>query len=265
MSARPAAVAGAFYPSEAEALAATVATLLENAPAPTPVRTAQRPPKAMILPHAGYAYSGPVAATGYRLLAPAAERIRRVILLGPAHRVHLSGMALPSVDRFEVPTGSVMLDRALIETLEDLPGTRIDDEAHALEHCLEVQLPFLQAVLDRFELVPIVVGQCPASQVAGLLEAAWGGEETVIIVSSDLSHYHTHETARDMDASTTARIIARSSDLEGEEACGATAINGLMLAARGHDLSVHVLDIRTSGDTAGDHRQVVGYGAYALS
>ena len=263
MSTRPAAVAGAFYPGGTDTLTEAVSALLASAPAPA--ARGQRVPKAMILPHAGYAYSGPIAATGYRLLAGAADRVRRVVLLGPAHRVYLSGMALPSADRFEVPTGSVTLDRSLIDELLELPGTRTDDEAHALEHCLEVHLPFLQAVLDRFELVPIIVGQCPPSQVAGVLEAAWGGEETVIIVSSDLSHYHSYETAREIDAATTARILARSSDLEGEEACGASAINGLMLTARGHDLTVHALDVRNSGDTAGDRRQVVGYGAYALS
>jgi AmmeMemoRadiSam system protein B len=265
MSTRPAAVAGAFYPGRAGELAETVSALLADAPAQASRPPEARLPKAMILPHAGYAYSGPIAATGYRLLAGAADRIRRVVLLGPAHRVYLSGMALPSADKFEVPTGNVPLDRNLINELLELPGTRTDDEAHALEHCLEVHLPFLQAVLDQFELVPIVVGQCPAAQVAGVLEAAWGGEETVIIVSSDLSHYHAYDSAREIDAATTARILARSSNLEGEEACGASAINGLMLAARGHDLTVHALDIRNSGDTAGDRRQVVGYGAYALS
>ena len=264
MSTRPAAVAGAFYPGEANALADTVSSLLADVPAARP--NADRwIPKALILPHAGYVYSGPIAATGYRLLAGAADRIRRVVLLGPAHRVHLSGMALPSVDQFEVPTGSVALDRRLIDELLELPGTLISDQAHAMEHCLEVHLPFLQAVLDQFELVPIVVGQCPAAQVAGVLEAAWGGNETIIIVSSDLSHYHAYPTAQEIDAATTARILARASDLAGEEACGASAINGLMLAARGHDLTVHALDIRNSGDTAGDRRQVVGYGAFALS
>jgi len=265
MSTRPAAVAGAFYPGEAGKLADTVSTLLADEPVQVSPPRVARLPKAMILPHAGYVYSGPVAATGYRLLAGAADRIRRVVLLGPAHRVYLPGMALPSVQRFEVPTGSVDLDRNLIDELLALPGTHTDDEAHAMEHCLEVHLPFLQAVLDHFELVPIVVGQCPAPQVAAVLEAAWGGDETIIIVSSDLSHYHTYAAAREIDTATTARILARSANLQGEEACGASAINGLMLAARGHDLTVHALDIRNSGDTAGDRRQVVGYGAYALS
>jgi AmmeMemoRadiSam system protein B len=226
MSTRPAAVAGAFYPGEADALGDTVSSLLAGVAAgPTAEPWI---PKALILPHAGYVYSGPIAA-------------------------------------FEVPTGSVALDRHLIDELLELPGTLISDQAHAMEHCLEVHLPFLQAVLDQFELVPIVVGQCPAAQVAGVLEAAWGGGETIIIVSSDLSHYHAYPTAQEIDAATTARILARASDLAGEEACGASAINGLMLAARGHDLTVHALDIRNSGDTAGDRRQVVGYGAFALS
>jgi len=260
MSVRAAAVAGAFYPDDPRELGALVSQLLAEAPAPH-----EKAPKALILPHAGYLYSGPIAATGYRLLAANAEKIHRVVLMGPAHRVYLTGMAVPSVDAFNVPTGSIRLDRPAIEQVLTLRGTQESDTAHAMEHCLEVHLPFLQAVLNDFELVPIVVGQCPAAQVAAVLETLWDEEGTVVIVSSDLSHYHAYDTARQIDARTTAKILGRSSQLGGEEACGASAINGLMLAARGHDLSVHTLDVRNSGDTAGDHRQVVGYGAYALS
>ena len=257
---RSAAVAGAFYPAEPVILSTMVRELLADAPT-----SREAVPKAMILPHAGYVYSGPIAAIGYRLLATAAAKIRRVVLLGPAHRVYLSGMAFPSVDSFSIPTGVIPLDREAIDRALALPGTLVSDEAHAGEHCLEVHLPFLQAVFDSFELIPIVVGQCPATQVAAVLEALWGGEETLIIISSDLSHYHPYGIAQEIDARTTSKIVSRSSQLSGEEACGAHAINGLMLAARGQGLSVHALDVRNSGDTAGDHTQVVGYGAYALS
>lgn len=259
MSARSAAVAGMFYPGDSRELADTVRRMIARAD----VRPGSRP-KALIVPHAGYVYSGPIAATAYRQLDGVAERITRVVLLGPAHRVALNGMAFPSVDTFTVPTGDVRLDRRAIDTALTLPGTCVSDHAHALEHCLEVHLPFLQAVLGDFELIPIVVGRCAPSEVARVLESLWGGDETLIVVSSDLSHYHPYDEARIIDAHTTARILARSTDLTGEEACGAHAINGLLLTARGLGLSVHALDVRNSGDTAGDRRQVVGYGAYAL-
>lgn len=259
MSARPAAVAGLFYPGEPAELGATVDGMLARAGNPS-----GPPPKALIVPHAGYVYSGPIAATAYRQLAGIADRITRVVLIGPAHRVALNGMAFPSVDGFSVPCGEVRLDRAAIDAALALPGTCVSDAAHAQEHCLEVHLPFLQAVLGEFDLVPIVVGRCAASDVARVLEALWGGEETLIVVSSDLSHYHSYADARAIDAHTTARILARSTDLTGEEACGAYAINGLMVLARELGLSVRALDVRNSGDTAGDRRQVVGYGAYAL-
>lgn len=259
MSTRSAAVAGMFYPDDPRELEATVRRLLARAD-----RQSGSPPKALIVPHAGYVYSGPIAATAYRQLEGVAGRITRVVLLGPAHRVALNGMAFPSVDSFAVPTGEVRLDRRAIDTALTLPGTCVSDRAHALEHCLEVHLPLLQAVLGDFELVPIVVGRCPPADVARVLESLWGGEETLIVVSSDLSHYHPYDEARAIDAHTTARILARATDLTGEEACGAHALNGLLLTARELDLSVHVLDVRNSGDTAGDRRQVVGYGAYAL-
>lgn len=259
MTTRPAAVAGMFYPAERDALKASVSGMLS---AVEPYHGAR--PKALIAPHAGYIYSGAVAAAGYRLLDKGREDITRVVLLGPAHRVHLKGLAFPSVDAFATPLGDVPLDRTAIEAALALPATGISDEAHAMEHCLEVQLPFLQLILAEFQLVPILVGDCAAPDVALVLEALWGGDETLIVVSSDLSHYHSYEDAQVADAQTTARIVSRMTDLTGEQACGAGAINGLMLAARGFDLSVHTLDVRNSGDTAGDRAQVVGYGAYAV-
>jgi AmmeMemoRadiSam system protein B len=259
MTSRCAAVAGTFYPDDAGVLEDTVRRMLAEA---GPVTTGH--PKALIAPHAGYVYSGPIAASAYRQLDSVRDRIRRVVLLGPAHRVYLQGMALPSVEVFTTPCGDVHLDMDAIERVLELPHTTVSDEAHATEHCLEVHLPFLQAVLDDFLLVPIVVGACAPEHVAAVLEALWGAEETLTVVSSDLSHYHPYADARKIDAQTSAAIVARSTQLTGEQACGAYAINGLMLAARTHDLSVSMLDVRNSGDTAGGQREVVGYGAYAL-
>jgi AmmeMemoRadiSam system protein B len=258
VTARQAAVAGSFYPGDSESLRATVTRLLGDA-ATTDAAT----PRALIAPHAGYVYSGPIAASAYHLLEKQAARFRRVVLIGPAHRVHLSGMAFPSVDAFETPLGEVHLDRDAIEQALTLPATGLSDDAHAFEHCLEVQLPFLQTVLEDFRLVPIVVGDCPAEHVARVLEALWD-DGTLIVVSSDLSHYHPYEQARQLDARTTSKILVRDDALTGEEACGARAINGLMRIAQQHDLSVTSLDVRNSGDTAGDRSQVVGYGAYVL-
>ena len=213
----------------------------------------------------------PVLSTRARLrrtrtaLGAAAEGIRRVVLLGPAHRVPLRGMAFPSVTAFDTPLGVVPLDTRAIARALELPNTGVSDRAHALEHCLEVQLPFLQTVLKDFELVPFLVGHCAPEEVAAVLQALWGGEETLIVVSSDLSHFLPYAQAQAVDARTSQAIAARSSDLTGEDACGAFPINGLMVAARAMDLRVTTLDVRNSGDTAGDRDQVVGYGAYALA
>ena len=259
MKARPAAVAGMFYPAETVALERAVGRLLASAPPGNEV------PKAIIAPHAGYQYSGPTAAYAYRLLEERRDVIRRVVLLGPAHRVYLQGMAVPSVDAFATPLGDVPIDAAAIRLALELPGVQTSDEAHAQEHSLEVHLPFLQTVLDDFSLVPIVVGVCPAQQVEAVLEALWGGDETLIVVSSDLSHFHEYTEAREIDEHTTARIEACESTLHGEDACGAYAINGLLLAAKVRGLQVRTLDVRNSGDTAGDRHRVVGYGAYAVA
>lgn len=259
MRARPAAVAGMFYPAESAALQRAVTRLLRSAPPGNEV------PKAIIAPHAGYQYSGPTAACAYRLLEERRDVTRRVVLLGPAHRVYLEGMAVPSVDAFTTPLGDVPIDAEGVRQALAIPGVQTSDAAHANEHSLEVHLPFLQTVLDEFSLVPIVVGVCPAQEVEALLEALWGGEETLIVVSSDLSHFHEYAQAREIDERTTARIEACESNLHGEDACGAYAINGLMLLAKVRGLQVRTLDVRNSGDTAGDRNRVVGYGAYALN
>ena len=205
-----------------------------------------------------------MAATAYRLLEPARRRINRVALFGPAHRVYLEGMAVPSTDAFATPLGAVRIDRWSVDAIAALPGVGVSDEAHREEHSLEVQLPFLQTVLDDFELLPVVVGRCDPAVVAAVFDAAWGGDETLIVVSSDLSHYLAYDEARMVDARTRERILAKSTSLHGDEACGANAVNGLMSARNARQLEVEALDLRNSGDTAGDKSRVVGYGAFTL-
>lgn len=255
---RPAAVAGTFYPGDPAALADEVAAFLAGAP-----KAGGQAPKAIIAPHAGYLYSGPVAASVYARLAPLRGRITRVVLAGPAHRVHVAGAAVPAVDSFDSPLGPVALDRAAIEGLRKLAFVEVSDRAHALEHSLEVHLPFLQAVLGEFRLVPVVVGEASEAEMAALFEALWGGEETLVVVSSDLSHYLPYEAARRMDRAT-AEAIVRLEALDPGQACGAAPINGLLAFARRHALAVELVDLRNSGDTQGGRDRVVGYGAFAL-
>lgn len=254
---RPA-VADLFYPGEPAALRHDVNQYLNAAPAGGPA------PKAMIAPHAGYIYSGPVAAYAYATLAAVADRIRRVVLLGPAHRVLVRGLALSNADQFATPLGTIPIDLGHQALLADLPFVAANDEAHAYEHSLEVQLPFLQRVLKEFQIVPIVVGFAPADDVAIALSRIGGGPETLIVVSSDLSHYHDYDTAQRLDAETTRDIEALHSDITSEQACGCMPINGLMQWAKSRGLAVTTLDLRNSGDTAGPRDRVVGYGAYVL-
>jgi len=258
-SVRPPAVAGMFYPDDPRELTAAVTHLLGE------VSPQQRLlPKVLIAPHAGYVYSGGTAAHAYRLLQ-ATRHIRRVILAGPAHRAYVDGMAFPSVAAFATPLGNLPLDREAIDQALRLPHTCIDDAAHAQEHCLEVHLPFLQTVLHDITLTPFLVGQCSAADVARVFDNLWGGDETLIVVSSDLSHFLPYAQALSQDANTTRKIENHDTHLVGEEACGAHAINGLMYSRNAQALSVHTLATCNSGDTAGDHTRVVGYGAYALA
>ncbi|HET7370557.1 MAG TPA: AmmeMemoRadiSam system protein B [Gammaproteobacteria bacterium] len=256
---RPAAVAGLFYPHEPSLLRDNVEQLLADNPQTGAV------PKALIAPHAGYIYSGSVAARAYNLLKPVAEAISRVVLIGPSHRWPVNGLAAPSVEAFATPLGEVPLDRAALDALIELPQVEVSDEAHASEHSLEAQLPFLQVVLADFTLVPLVIGRATPSEVAAVLDRLWGGAETLVVVSSDLSHYHSYDDAQAIDTNTAARIAARTTGLIGEQACGYQSINGLMQTPRSQPLAIHQLDLRNSGDTAGPKRQVVGYGAFALS
>jgi AmmeMemoRadiSam system protein B/AmmeMemoRadiSam system protein A len=257
---RPAVVAGLFYPHEPGALRAEVARYLESARPPASVDESALTPKMLIVPHAGYVYSGPVAAHAYARLRAASGRITRVILLGPAHRVALRGLALPSAPAFETPLGAVPVDAAAAAVLDGLPQVRVDDAAHDREHSLEVQLPFLQRVLDPgFGVVPLVVGAAAVEDVAEVVLRLWGGDETLIVISSDLSHYLPHATAQRIDDATVQRILGFDAHIDHHEACGATPINGALLAARHHELAARLLDLRNSGDTAGDRARVVGY------
>jgi len=259
MKVREAAVAGMFYPAGTRQLQHAVDALLEAAPdAVGPA------PKALILPHAGYGYSGMVAATACKLLRASRKEIERVVLFGPAHRVYLEGMAVPDTDAFATPLGTVPLDRPTIDALAALPGVCVSDAAHRDEHSLEVQLPLLQSVLEDFVLVPVVVGRAAPAHVAAVIDAVWGGPETLIIISSDLSHYLGYEQARQVDAATCKAILSKSSQLNGEQACGAYAINGLMQARHSQTLAVENVALCNSGDTAGDKDRVVGYGAFIL-
>lgn len=255
---RPAAVAGMFYPADPEALRSEIEGLLSAAGARAAGEAGARP-KMLVLPHAGYVYSGPVAAHGYALLAGLRGRIERVVLLGPTHRVAVRGLAAPTAAAFDTPLGAVPLDREAIDALADLPQVRANDLAHAQEHSLEVHLPFLQAVLGRFSLVPLAVGQASPDEVAEVLERLWGGDETLVIVSTDLSHYLPHADARAADSATVARILAFDQAIDHDGACGATPLNGALRVAKAHGLLPRLLDLRNSGDTAGDRRRVVGY------
>ncbi len=259
-SIRPAAVAGLFYPADPVQLATDVRRLLSRVATPaSPV-----PPKALIVPHAGYSYSGEVAAQAYARLQPLAGRIRRVVLLGPVHRVPVRGLALPASSAFATPLGTVPLDSAAIASLAGLPQVCVSAAAHAQEHSLEVHLPFLQAVLGDFQLVPLAVGDASAAEVAEVLEKLWGGDETLIVISSDLSHFLTYAQAQRIDGASVRQILAGQPGLDHQQACGATPVNGLLQAARQHGLTAELLDLRNSGDTAGDRTRVVGYAAIAF-
>ena len=251
---RPPALAGLFYPAAPDTLARTAAGLLASAAAGGPLA------RYLIAPHAGWVYSGEVAAAAYARI-PAG--IRRVLLLGPVHRMWTAGMAVPSVDAFATPLGDVPLDREALAALARLPGVAVDDRPHRDEHAIEVPLPFLQVALGDFTLIPVLVGGAPAAAVAELIGACDDGQ-TLVLVSSDLSHFHDYATAKRLDARTAQRIVALDSDLVGEEACGAAAINGLAQHARVSGLTAELLDLRNSGDTAGPRDRVVGYGSFAL-
>jgi hypothetical protein len=260
---RQPAVAGMFYPGNPKTLSAEVESMLDEAA--LRVLPGAPVPKAVVVPHAGYVYSGSVAASAYARLREAQGRVRRVVLLGPVHRVAVRGLALPDAEVFATPLGPVALDQTAMSRLDGLPQVVRSQSAHALEHSLEVQLPFLMAVLGDFALVPLAVGDATAEEVAEVLEILWGGPETLLVISSDLSHYLPYSAAQAIDRRTAEAVLALRTDITHDQACGGTPLRGLLLAARRHGLRPELLDLRNSGDTAGDRSRVVGYGAFAFT
>ncbi len=259
-SVRHAAVAGRFYAADARVLQRDIDGLLAAA---SP-HTDAAPPKVLVVPHAGYIYSGPVAANAFRLLQDRAHGYTRVVLLGPAHRVGFRGIAASSAGHYRTPLGDIPLDQVALEKIAALPGVHTRDEAHAPEHSLEVHLPFLQRILGQFQLLPLVVGDAPPEQVAAVIEALWGGPETLLLISSDLSHFLDYDTARARDANTASRIEALETNLRSEEACGCRPLNGLLSVLKQRRLTLQRLAMNNSGDTAGDRDRVVGYGAWSV-
>jgi hypothetical protein len=259
-SVRPPAVAGLFYPASAAELRAAVEGYLCEAPA----RNGEPAPKVVIAPHAGYVYSGPIAGSAFQTLAGAAGTIERVVLLGPSHFIPIRGLALPGHESFGTPLGTVKIQPVGAQASLRLPQVRVVPEAHVREHSLEVELPFLQVLLGDFELVPLAVGDAEPEEVAEVLDRLWGGPETLIVVSSDLSHYLPYDAARRADRETADAILALRGPLDPRQACGAMPINGLLQAARTRRLAPQLLDLRNSADTAGDPSRVVGYGAFAF-
>ncbi|MGZ4978535.1 MAG: AmmeMemoRadiSam system protein B [Methylobacter sp.] len=256
---RQPAVAGSFYPANPEQLHLMLDQFLNDA------ATDEKVPKAIIAPHAGYIYSGPIAASAYNRLKKARDRITRVVLIGPSHRVAFRGLAVSRAETFTTPLGRVLVDLAAVRAIVQLPFVEYIEQAHTYEHSLEVHLPFLQEVLDNFKIVPIVAGEASPEQVSQVLDALWGGDETLIVISSDLSHYHDYATAQQMDKSTSLLIEQlQYEQLVAESACGKVPVSGLLKLARKKLLSVTTIDLRNSGDTAGDKSRVVGYGAYVV-
>lgn len=250
------AVAGQFYPGEARRLKEAVDKYLSDSSIES-----EKPPKAIVAPHAGYIYSGPIAGTAFKYLSTTNGNVRKVVLIGPAHTAATRGLAASAARAFATPLGNVPVDRQSIKAIESLEQVEVYERAHSQEHCLEVQLPFLQRIFSDFEIVPLVVGEATTDEVAEVLDRLWGGDETVVVISSDLSHYHDYATARRLDRQTSDNIEDLQPVLEGQ-ACGRRAINGLLQLAKRRKMKVKTVDLRNSGDTAGPRDRVVGYGAY---
>jgi MEMO1 family protein len=259
---REPAVAGAFYPGNPDELGRAVAGYLDDADT---ADTGDAAPKVIIVPHAGYIYSGATAGRAFARLKPAADTIRRVVLLGPCHRVGVNGLALSSAESFATPLGTIPIDREAAARISEMPQVQVFDATHAQEHSLEVQLPFLQTVLDDFNLLPLVVGDASPDEVAEVLDTLWGGEETVIVISTDLSHFLDYDAARHIDEATCQAIEALDGDAIGDDqACGRYPLKGLLALARRKGMRIKTLGLCNSGDTAGDKTRVVGYGAWEL-
>jgi AmmeMemoRadiSam system protein B len=256
---RQPAVAGTFYPANPKQLHQMLGQYLNDA------KIGPEVPKAIIVPHAGYIYSGPVAASAYARLKQAKNLITRVVIIGPSHRVAFRGLAVSRASTFSTPLGDIPVDQEAVETIVRLPFVEYLEQAHALEHSLEVHLPFLQETLDDFKIVPVVAGDASPEQVAQVIDTLWGGDETLIVISSDLSHYHDYATAKKLDQLTSEKIEKQQYEqIASESACGKVPISGLLKVAREKSLSIKTIDLRNSGDTAGDKSRVVGYGAYVI-
>ncbi|HKJ94235.1 MAG TPA: AmmeMemoRadiSam system protein B [Gammaproteobacteria bacterium] len=256
---RAAAVAGLFYPGKRGELLSSVEALLADHAA------GSHAPKAVIVPHAGYVYSGETAARAFARIAPVADQIERVVILGPSHRVPFHGVAAHTADAFLTPLGSVTVDRAAVDDLLSLPQVVTLNIAHEHEHSLEVELPFLQRLLGSFRVVPLVVGDASSEEVANVLDRVWGGPETLIVISTDLSHYLDYDRARQRDRRTADHILALNADAIGHgDACGCNPLRGMLALARRRRMRIEMLGLCNSGDTAGTRDRVVGYGAFAL-
>jgi MEMO1 family protein len=260
---RAPAVAGLFYPQDPELLRSLVRNKLLQAQGSVGVRCEQRQPVALIVPHAGYVYSGPIAGSAYSTLA-GVQGIERVVIIGPSHFVPFRGLALPTAQALRTPLGLVPVDDEARREALRLTHVLSADAPHAREHSLEVQLPFLQVIFGEIPVLPIAAGEASAAEVAEVLERLWMGDGTLLVISSDLSHYLDYSRARVVDAATAEAILDYATDLDGDQACGCVGINGLMHAARRRELEVRLLDLRNSGDTQPDRSRVVGYGAFAL-
>jgi len=262
LSIRKAAVAGQFYPDDPLQLQDTIAGLLSKAGS---LENNIVQPKAIIVPHAGYIYSGLAAASAFASLLPFRDKITRIVLLGPSHRVGFNGLAVSNADYFQTPLGTIRIEKGAIGKILSLPQVSANDEAHLFEHSLEVELPFLQEVLDDFSLIPIVVGDADGQSVSEVLELLWGDEDTLIVISSDLSHFHDYKNAQQRDTATCQSIEKLSPELISyDDACGRNPIKGILISAQKHNLTVTTLALCNSGDTAGGKERVVGYGAWVL-
>jgi len=264
---RKAAVAGQFYPNNVNDLSSEITTLLTQALSDSKREiTTPLQPKALIVPHAGYMYSGSTAADAFLHLRPFKDKIKRVVLLGPSHRVGFTGIASSSAAFFQTPLGDIPLDQDANKHILSLHQVHELDQAHEFEHSLEVQLPFLQTLLTDFKLIPLVVGDADSQTVSQVLEELWGNEETLFVISSDLSHYLDYSSAQQQDESTCHAIESFSPEsIKYEDACGRNPIKGLLVSAKKNKLAIKTISLRNSGDTAGDKQRVVGYGAWVLS
>lgn len=257
MAVRPPAVAGLFYPSDPTTLRGMVEAMLKQTQVTDASGDAHL--RAMIVPHAGYIYSGSTAAAAYAQLKQLADKVRHVVIVGPAHRFGIHGVGLVEADGMATPLGTIPLWQEGLAVAQAQPGVVVSMAAHAKEHSLEVQLPFLQVVLPEADVLPLVAGWVEPEVVANVLEALWDQPEMLVVISSDLSHYHPYTRAQELDSATIDQILELDLNVTHDQACGATGINALLLVAKAHGLKPRMDQYCNSGDTAGDKDGVVGY------